>query len=128
MAKGARASVRKANNVRLKSQVFGPVENARMERLSAKLLELAAQPKPAKEDIAMYTEEGTTKDNGNDPAPESNQAEGMDIDQAASKDKIPSSSKKSRVEKRRRHSSRKAAIVFPKYKDGKRIGRTKAKK
>jgi hypothetical protein len=60
MAKGARASVRKANNVRLKSQVFGPVENARMERLSAKLLELASQPtpKPPKEDVAMEVEDG----------------------------------------------------------------------
>lgn len=60
MAKGARASVRKANNVRLKNQVFGPVENARMERLSAKLLELAAQPtpKPAKEDGEMEIEDG----------------------------------------------------------------------
>jgi hypothetical protein len=46
MAKSARASTRKANNRRLKSNVFGPVEAARVERLSAKLLELAAQPKP----------------------------------------------------------------------------------
>lgn len=62
MAKGARASVRKANNARLKQNVFGPVETARMERLSAKLLELVAQPKPkpAEEDtdIAMAAEEG----------------------------------------------------------------------
>jgi hypothetical protein len=46
MAKGARASTRKANNSKLKSRVFGPVETARTERLSAKLLELASQPKP----------------------------------------------------------------------------------
>jgi hypothetical protein len=66
MAKGARASVRKANNVRLKKHVFGPVENARMERLSAKLLELASQPtpKPPKEDDAMETEDGRISLNG----------------------------------------------------------------
>jgi hypothetical protein len=46
MAKSSRASSTKTNNQRLKKQVFGPVESARTERLSAKLLELAAQPKP----------------------------------------------------------------------------------
>lgn len=46
MAKSSRASSRKANNQRLKAKVFSPVEEARAERLSAKLLELAAQPKP----------------------------------------------------------------------------------
>ena len=51
MAKSARASSRKANNQRLKKNVFGPIEAARAERLSAKLLELASKPKetPAKE-------------------------------------------------------------------------------
>jgi hypothetical protein len=59
MAKGARASTKKANNVRLKSKVFGPVESARVERLSAKLLELASQakPEPAKEDVVMEAED-----------------------------------------------------------------------
>lgn len=49
MAKGARASTVKANNARLKDKVFGPVETARTERLSAKLLELASQPKPSRD-------------------------------------------------------------------------------
>lgn len=53
MAKGARASTKKANNARLKAGVFGPVENARNERLSAKLLELASQPKPKRGDAIM---------------------------------------------------------------------------
>lgn len=58
MAKGARASSHKANNQKLKANVFGPIETARTERLSAKLLELASQPKlkPAKEDIDMEAE------------------------------------------------------------------------
>lgn len=46
MAKSSRASTVKANNRRLKRNVFGPVEAARLERLSAKLLETAARPKP----------------------------------------------------------------------------------
>lgn len=49
MAKSSRAGSVKANNRVLKATVFGPVESARTERLSAKLLELAAQPKPKKE-------------------------------------------------------------------------------
>ena len=49
MAKGLRSSVKKANRSKLRARVFGPVENARTERLSAKLLELAAEPKPGKE-------------------------------------------------------------------------------
>ena len=53
MAKGARASSKKANNARLKAGVFGPVESARNERLSKKLLELASQPKPKKDDVVM---------------------------------------------------------------------------
>ncbi|KAL8359843.1 hypothetical protein RB601_007590 [Gaeumannomyces tritici] len=53
MAKSQRASSRKNNNQRLKRNVFGPVEAARTERLSAKLMELAAQPKESKmEDVS----------------------------------------------------------------------------
>lgn len=46
MAKSSRASTVKANNQRLKAKVYGPVEQARRERLSARLLEVAAAPKP----------------------------------------------------------------------------------
>lgn len=50
MAKSARASKIKSNNSKLKSRVFGPVETARNERLSAKLRELASQPRPTRHD------------------------------------------------------------------------------
>lgn len=49
MAKGLRASVNKRNKSKLRDRVFGPAEAARTERLSAKLLELAQQPKPTKD-------------------------------------------------------------------------------
>lgn len=52
MAKSSRSSAIKTNNQRLKRNVFGPVEAARAERLSAKLLAIAAEPKPQK-DIEM---------------------------------------------------------------------------
>jgi hypothetical protein len=62
MAKSQRASTTKANNAKLKSKVYGPVETARMERLSAKLLELAAQPRPSQkveQDASMKIDAGT---------------------------------------------------------------------
>lgn len=68
MAKGARASTIKSNNARLKANVFGPVETARTERLSAKLLELASAPKPLREEAEkkasseMEGVEDTSKD------------------------------------------------------------------
>lgn len=49
MAKGARASSTKANNAALKRNVFGPIEAARAERLSAKLLALVAAPRPSQQ-------------------------------------------------------------------------------
>ena len=45
MAKGLRSTQNKSNNSKLRSDVFGPIEDARKERLSAKLLELIAKPK-----------------------------------------------------------------------------------
>jgi hypothetical protein len=58
MAKGLRSSVKKANKTKLRARVFGPIEDARTQRLSAKLLELASQPKPSKPlDIQMDVEE-----------------------------------------------------------------------
>ncbi len=57
MAKGLRSSTKKANRTQLRSRVFGPVEEARKERLSAKLLELASKPRTAaKEDVNMADE------------------------------------------------------------------------
>ncbi|KAK6002673.1 hypothetical protein QM012_001423 [Aureobasidium pullulans] len=53
MGKGLRSSVNKTNNRKLKKNVFGPVETARTERLSQKLLELASQPKPPKSDMEV---------------------------------------------------------------------------
>ena len=51
MAKSARASSVKKKNQKLKKNVFGPVETARNERQSAKLLELASQPKPPRPEM-----------------------------------------------------------------------------
>jgi hypothetical protein len=68
MAKSARASVVKKNGRNLRAKVFGPVDEARTARLSAKLQELAAKPKPEtekpmdldeKEDTVVEDKDGT---------------------------------------------------------------------
>ena len=59
MAKSSRASTTKVNNQRLKQKVFGPVEAARAERLSAKLMEIVNQPKPQRDvEMEVVGEEG----------------------------------------------------------------------
>ena len=59
MAKGLRSSRTKVNNSKLRSKIFGPVEDERKQRLSAKLLELASKPATkAEEDAKMVDEEG----------------------------------------------------------------------
>ncbi|KAI0195389.1 hypothetical protein EV127DRAFT_185062 [Xylaria flabelliformis] len=117
MAKSSRASSRKANNQRLKAKVFGPVETERNARLSAKLLELAAAPKPEQvESESMNIVEDTDAGNNSNAEKEGATAadETMDVDitkTAATSGE--SSSKKGRIEKRRKTSK----IVFPKYGD-----------
>ena len=61
MAKGLRASRNKANNAKLRANVFSPAEDARKERLSAKLMELASKPKARRnDDIDMRMDEDGT--------------------------------------------------------------------
>ncbi|PFH56865.1 hypothetical protein XA68_15847 [Ophiocordyceps unilateralis] len=115
MAKSSRASVKKENNRRKAASIFGPAELARDERLSAKLLELARQPKPeTSTDVIMVTEtkpddamEGD-EENGDGKVDEAETA--MDVDT-----KEPSRTRRDsrkRVEKKRH---RKGSIVFTKY-------------
>ncbi|KAL2879626.1 hypothetical protein SGCOL_004955 [Colletotrichum sp. CLE4] len=112
MAKSARASVIKKNNQRLKANVFGPVEQARAERLSAKLLELAKAPKPEREaDTKMDVEEqdDDAEINGDDEKKETKADDtSMDVDSAKPK------RRSGRIQKQRKKTSK---VVFPKYSD-----------
>ncbi|KAK7908338.1 hypothetical protein PG985_015641 [Apiospora marii] len=109
MAKSSRASTIKANNQRLKRNVFGPVEAARLERLSAKMREIAAQPKPTPE-VEMKpveeAEEANATEQASETAPD---AATMEVDA-----KPPSKrSERKRIEKHKKPSK----IVFRKYGD-----------
>lgn len=77
MAKGLRASRVKKNHQALSKRVFGPVEAARNERLSAKLLELARQPKAPREEMEIEQGEQNRK-----PRIASNKADPCDADSA----------------------------------------------
>ncbi|KAI6767881.1 hypothetical protein HG530_005890 [Fusarium avenaceum] len=111
MAKSARASTRKANNRRLVKNVFGPAEAARNERLSAKLLEVAKQPKPESSDVNMNNsaQNEEINDDANESAQEVEETT-MDVDSV----KKPSSGRieKKRPDKRKQKSSK---IVFKPY-------------
>ncbi|TGO55206.1 hypothetical protein BCON_0095g00200 [Botryotinia convoluta] len=125
MAKGARSSSIKANNSALKAKVFGPVENARAERLNAKLMELISQPKPSAktEDVDMEGKEGkgeeaSAKDTSNaTAAAKEKPSEEMEVDAIS---KVGSKSK-NRISKRK-VSSRKSQMTFTTYKNGKKVG------
>ena len=62
MAKGLRASTRKKNNAALRDRLFGPAIDARTERLSAKLQELAAKPRPDQDRHMEVDSQGTGKE------------------------------------------------------------------
>ncbi|KAG6088668.1 hypothetical protein E4U15_005450 [Claviceps sp. LM218 group G6] len=111
MAKSARSSTKKANNRRLYAKVFSPAEAARNERLSAKLLELAKQPKPESSDANMDVDPLNDMNDRQDGADTA-----MDVDSKPSK----SRSVKKGVDKRKQ---RRAGIVFKKYSD--RVGAKK---
>ncbi|GJN68238.1 hypothetical protein VFPFJ_04841 [Purpureocillium lilacinum] len=119
MAKSSRSSTIKANNRRKAASVFGPAEIARNERLSAKLLELAKQPKPETSDVNMDAAE-------EDAAAEENaDADGADD---AAMDVDSKKTSKARIDKKRigKRKAKKSKIVFPKYSD--RAGKKKGGK
>ncbi|PWY71504.1 hypothetical protein BO94DRAFT_501622 [Aspergillus sclerotioniger CBS 115572] len=108
MAKSGRASVIKRNRAKLRATVFGPAVDARTERLSAKLQELASQPKPneAKTNMELDSTGPNDKKDGNI----SNSNEDMDIDQITAKGGQVRTSKSGRIQKRQKKS--RSSIVF----------------
>jgi hypothetical protein len=59
MAKSSRSSVQKRNKAKLRATVFGPAADARTARLSAKLHELASQPRPKNSDAVGMEVDGS---------------------------------------------------------------------
>ncbi|OAP57014.1 hypothetical protein AYL99_09126 [Fonsecaea erecta] len=89
MAKSARASVVKKNHRNLRAKVYGPASDARTARLSAKLQELAAKPKPESEK-AMDVDDNSEQAAGDEPR--NNNQEVMDVDAQGTDMKLVKSS------------------------------------
>ncbi|KAJ5628372.1 hypothetical protein N7490_010600 [Penicillium lividum] len=92
MARSIRASVGKRNRATLRKKVFGPVVDARTERLAAKLQELASQPRPK----APEVKSDKTADQSSDAKAAALTDEAMDVDTKPSKSR---SRKSGRVQK-----------------------------
>ncbi|KAH7308224.1 hypothetical protein B0I35DRAFT_483496 [Stachybotrys elegans] len=107
MAKSSRASTRKSNNHRRAVNVYGPAETARAERLSARLLELAKQPKPEPSEMKIDEDEEDESKNEDSKGLDTS----MDVDSAK-----PSKARtdRKRIDKRKQ---KKSGIVFSKYSD-----------
>ncbi|KAE8145551.1 hypothetical protein BDV25DRAFT_164461 [Aspergillus avenaceus] len=114
MAKSVRASVQKRNKAKLRATVFGPVVDARTERLSAKLQELASQPTSASQEKSSM-ELDASNANGQTEKVENkiaDQNEDMDIDQGSIKTAQHISHKSGRIHKRHSNRKNRNSIVF----------------
>ncbi|KAI9708706.1 MAG: hypothetical protein M1828_002669 [Chrysothrix sp. TS-e1954] len=129
MAKSARASVRKTNRSALRRKVFMPSDLRRQERLSAKLADLIAQPKP--NPPVNTLPRGANKEGAMDidsdrrakrrkPTQSTNDDMEIDEDSAGRKVAVKKTAKKtpSRVQKKRRGKPH-AQLVFPQIKQRK---------
>ncbi|KAJ5752343.1 GPI ethanolamine phosphate transferase 2 [Penicillium odoratum] len=100
MARSIRASVGKRNRATLRKKVFGPVVDARTERLAAKLQELASQPRPkapeVKSDKTGMSMASYEDDQSSDAKAAALTDEAMDVDTKPSKSR---SRKSGRVQK-----------------------------
>ncbi|PLB34496.1 DUF2423 domain-containing protein [Aspergillus candidus] len=124
MAKSVRASVSKRNKAKLRATVFGPVVDARTERLSAKLQELASQPKTnehEKSDVGSDTA-GIDEQSGASGLSEYN--EDMDLDKAS--EKKTSSQKSGRIHKRHSNRKNRSSITFtPRFQKSRKVSKRK---
>ncbi|KAL2007183.1 hypothetical protein VTN00DRAFT_8621 [Thermoascus crustaceus] len=116
MAKGLRSSVRKRNKAKLRATVFGPAVDARTERLSVKLQELASQPRPKNSETANMESNGAGDQGEIRMQTEAARQDGdMDIDEGATKVTAGgSSSQRNRIRKRSTKKSR-SSIVFAQH-------------
>ncbi|KAF8427306.1 hypothetical protein EV426DRAFT_589452 [Tirmania nivea] len=110
MAKSARASSRKNSRSKLRATVTGPEEDARLQRLSTKLLAIASTEKPTVPASTMEVDEDASKQ-----AAEENSAAGqvkgaMDVDRTPEGDSVKKGKRK--IVKHSK-GKRRATAVFP---------------
>ncbi|KAK6541661.1 hypothetical protein TWF694_007454 [Orbilia ellipsospora] len=131
MAKSARASTKKTARSRIRSTVYAPVEQARLERLSARLMASIAQSSTPRTTSADHMDEDDlvdattrqeqhTEDQAFKAAQQdSNTSTNMDIDESSTSRKASSANSKAtshKVSKNRKAKSK--SIVFNTRKTG----------
>ncbi|KAF3079228.1 hypothetical protein TWF706_003415 [Orbilia oligospora] len=136
MAKSARASTKKASRSRIRNNVYAPVEQARLERLSARLMAIA-QPSTSRtttggdhmdeDDLAdattrqeQHTEDQAFKAAQQDPATSAT----MDVDESStSRASTKPKSSASKVSKRTRKASSKSMVFATRKHSTKKAGK-----
>jgi len=117
----------------LRASVFGPVIDARTERLSAKLQEIASKPRPDQErvmEVDSAEDKGTTTEHGASPDADIDE---MQVDNQRSSRNAGSTSTPrahpSRIEKKKARRKAKSSIVFAPsalHKNRKAVGKRKS--
>ncbi|KAI5310112.1 hypothetical protein KEM55_001561 [Ascosphaera atra] len=133
MAKGLRSHVKQKHKARLRNTVFAPVINARTERLSQRLRELAAQPRETVMEDAKTEEPGEKElhiaslhkhfahgflaeekdESSKQGAYLPNASSAMELDEGATQEKPAASKRSSRLQKRHRRKTRPAINFKP---------------
>jgi hypothetical protein len=130
MAKGLRASSRKKNSQALRARLYGPAADARAERLSAKLQEIAAKPRPERERLMEVDDAESKKESAESEKQDEGQLHvfdalddyanakiemEVDSDDGLTKSPKKSSGKKSMGRTQKKIAKRKAkkSVVFP---------------
>ncbi|KAK5076972.1 hypothetical protein LTS08_007527 [Lithohypha guttulata] len=128
MAKSSRASNKKRNNANLRTKVFGPAHDARLERLSAKLQEIANAPKPDEEKKMDVEGEKAQEEEeaGDDGTKTQVHDEAMQWTGLSSARKLRSTKSSGRITKHARRKPRNQ-VVFP-SENARRKRQTKSKK
>ncbi|KAK5065066.1 hypothetical protein LTR84_000901 [Exophiala bonariae] len=109
MAKSARSSNTKRNNRNLRAKVFGPAHDARTARLSAKLQEIAAKPRPTDDKVMQVDESAEQGGQDQDQSLGAIVSDDMDLDGLQAK------SKKPKVDHKQRRKEHKVSKRKPKH-------------
>jgi hypothetical protein len=110
MAKSARSSNTKRNNRNLRAKVFGPAHDARTARLSAKLQELAAKPRPT-EEKAMDVDEAVEQGEQGEQDQSNSNVDSADMDV----DGLPAKTVKPKIDHKQRRKEHKISKRKPKH-------------
>jgi len=113
MAKSARASSKKNSRVKIRAVLHGPIHDARLQRLSDKLLAIASSEKPTAPTSTMEVDEDASRQPAEGNAGQEQVKGQMDLDQTPTMQSVGQG--KRRIQKHSK-GKRRASAVFPGFK------------